>query len=192
MLTDLEYDGTRLHWPSNGKTYKATSGLPADPSKPADPDWRQSQYSCVKDHGPVPEGTYTFSTAVEAKKGLVHVSDWSTCTLSPGAPIQKIPRGADAQEPRAGGQNCEPYWANWGTNRVRLEPKDSKTRLACNPGRSGFYLHDSTKGYSHGCIEVEPRFFTDLYAFAKTSKGKRLSLGVIYRRQVTQGGTKVP
>lgn len=55
---------------------------------------------------------------------------------------------------------CEIYWANWGYNRIRLESADEKTRKACGGKRGGFYIHDSTKGYSHGCIEVEPVFFS--------------------------------
>jgi hypothetical protein len=39
---------------------------------------------------------------------------------------------------------------------------------------------------------VEGRFFTDLYDFAKTSKGKRLSLAIKYRHDSTYGGTKKP
>lgn len=71
--------------------------------------------------------------------------------------IQKIPRGKnDASE-------CEPYWAQWGQNRARMEPADSSTQNKCLPVmRGGFYLHDSTKGFSHGCIEVEINLFVQL------------------------------
>lgn len=42
---------------------------------------------------------------------------------------------------------------NWGYNRIRLESADEKTRKACGGKRGGFYIHDSTKGYSHGCMK---------------------------------------
>ena len=180
---DMEYDGVTLTWPTRGRVYKASSGLPAE--KAGDPDWRESKYSCVKDHGPIPEGLYTLSTVVDPKVFAAVDKDPARCRVFPGSSIQKIPRGADAGA-------CEAYWANWGTNRVPLKPADEQTRTACFPLRDGFYVHDSTKGYSHGCVEVEQTFFDDLYDFARTSKGKRLTFRVRYRHQSTQGGTKKP
>ena len=44
-------------------------------------------------------------------------------------------------------------WANWGNNRVRFEPADVITKNKCKTNRGEFYLHDSVKIYSHGCIE---------------------------------------
>lgn len=177
---DLYYDGVSLSWPARSKTYKATSGLPAGDKEP---DWRDSKYSCVKDHGPVPEGIYSLSTVVDPK--TYATGDQDTCVLDPGGQIQKIPRGATAG-------TCEPYWANWGTNRVRINPADEPTRNACTPTRDGFYLHDSTKGFSHGCVELETTFFDDLYDFSKKSTQKRLTLEVRYKHESTQGGTKKP
>jgi hypothetical protein len=182
--TDLLYDGVTVHWAARKKTYKASSGLPAK-SGSSEPDWRESQYYCVKDHGPIPEGLYSLSTVVDPNTYAKVNKDPDVCTVSAGKDIQKIPRGADAGE-------CEKFWANWGNNRVALKPADAETRNACSPVRDGFYLHDSTKGFSHGCIEVQGIFFDDLYDFAKASKGKRLTLRVKYSHQVTQGGTKVP
>jgi hypothetical protein len=179
---DLQYDGTSLSWPARSRTYKATSGLIAD--NPGDADPRDAKYSCVKDYGPVPEGIYTLSTVVDPK--TYASADYSTCKLDPANDIQKIPRGARAGE-------CEPYWANWGTNRVRLQPADTATRDACNPTRDGFYLHDSTKGFSHGCVELDTSFFSDLYDYSSTRHHHRhLTLKVEYLNQSTYGGTKKP
>jgi len=62
--------------------------------------------------------------------------------------------------------------------------------------RGGFYIHDSTKGYTHGCIEVEPRFFEvlrHLIATMQSPHGRpkdRLNLLVKYLPgQTTNGGT---
>jgi hypothetical protein len=182
--TDLSYDGVTLHWPARKKTYNASSGLPATPGS-TEPDWRDSQFYCVKDHGPVPEGMYSLSTVVDPNTYAKVNKDPDVCTVYAGKDIQKIPRGADAGA-------CEAFWVNWGKNRVALKPSDAETRNACSPVRDGFYLHDSTKGFSHGCIEVQGIFFDDLYDFAKSAKGKRLTLRVKYTHQSTQGGTKVP
>ena len=178
----LTFDGQNLRWLDKGKSYKATSGLPDGKDDPQ--DYRFARLSCVKDHGPVPEGSYSFSTKVDAA-AYAKDSGRGTCTLDPGSDIQKIPRDAAAGR-------CEPFWANWGENRVRLEAVDTATKHACTPERDGFYLHDSTKGFSHGCIEVEGRFFTDLRDYAKTSKGKRLILTIRYLHGSTYGGTKKP
>ena len=183
VAADLEYDGVTLTWAARRRTYKASSGLPAGSA--SEPDWRESKYACVKDHGPIPEGNYSLSTVVDPDVFADVNKDPASCRVFPGSQIQQIPRG-----PAAGA--CEPYWANWGTNRVALKPNDSATSLACSPVRNGFYLHDSTKGFSHGCVEVETTFFTDLYDFAKKSGGKRLTLRVRYQQASTQGGTKIP
>lgn len=181
---DLYYNGTSLSWPARKKTYNATSGLVVSNPDGTTADGRSSQLSCVKDFGPVPEGTYTLSTVVDPN--TYATADFSICKLNPGTDIQKIPRGADAGR-------CEPFWANWGTNRVRLTPADGTTRDACTPVRDGFYLHDSTKGFSHGCVELDTSFFTDLYDFSKTSTThRRLTLEVKYTSQGTYGGTKKP
>jgi hypothetical protein len=84
---------------------------------------------------------------------------------------------------------CEPYWANWGWHRVQLQPADARTARACSPARGGFYLHDSTKGYTHGCIEVEGAFFDRLIRLARTGRQSRMSLKVAYKTSTTDGGT---
>jgi hypothetical protein len=56
------------------------------------------------------------------------------------------------------------------------------------PDRDGFYLHDSYKGYSHGCVEVGDSeegkaFFDYLIEYATSSKSKQkawLILKVLY------------
>lgn len=182
IAPDLEFDGQTLTWKSKGKTYKASSGL--IPEKPGDTDWRESKYMCVVDHGPIPEGKYSLGTFIDPQK-YSKDNGSGTCDLRASGYIQQIPRGAMAGE-------CEQYWINWGNNRVALEPEDAAARHGCNPGRGGFYIHDSVKGYTHGCIEVQTAFFNDLYSYASTSKRKRLTLKVKYTHQSTYGGTKVP
>lgn len=173
MNHEMKYDGQVLTWLSKGK-FKATSGLP-DSQKP--------EKSCIPDSGPIPEGYYK-----------VYLSDHGTaeddgtdfCVLKPSWGIQKIPRGVEAGD-------CEEYWAAWGNNRARMEPADTATKNRCSPTmRAGFYLHDSTKGYSHGCIEVEMRLFPQLRNYNETTKKNRLILKVSYiEGEATNGGTKI-
>ncbi|MBI3187643.1 MAG: DUF2778 domain-containing protein [Gammaproteobacteria bacterium] len=170
-MDDLKFDGKILTWSGRG-SYRATTGMIG---------FQKPEFQCVRERGPVPEGNYYIpliagDMAKDDGEGI--------CQLAPSWQIQQIPRGD-----KAGG--CEPYWANWGFNRVRFEPADKLTKHKCDPKRSGFYLHDSTKGFSHGCIEVEQKFFNDLRNYLKITKNKKLSLSIKYTPGMdTNGGTK--
>jgi len=173
MNYDLQYDGQVVTWKGKG-SFKATSGLPGS---------QNPQYQCTPDSGPVPEGYYKVfirdqGAAADDGRGL--------CAIKPSWGIQKIPRGKVAGE-------CEPYWANWGKNRARMEPANESTKLKCKPiVRGGFYLHDSTKGFSHGCIEVDTKIFSLFRDFSKMSKKDTLILKVQYMvGRDTNGGTKI-
>lgn len=113
MTDELKYDGKTLTWTGRG-TFKASSGMPS----------RQlSKEQCLPDRGPVPEGDYYIPLIIG---GLATDDGTGRCNLSPSWQIQAIPRGAAAGA-------CEPYWANWGHNRVRFEPADVATKNACLP-----------------------------------------------------------
>ncbi len=189
----LLYDGTHVWWknPGDGQgemSYRASSGL--DESSAGGTDYRNEQYQCVKDRGPVPGGLYVLKLKID-QDGTEHRA--ATCTLMPSWEIQTIPRGSAAPG------DCDQYWANWGYNRVRIEAANVQTRSACSPRRGGFYLHDSTKGYSHGCIEVDTQFFTRLRAYVRRlgtggSRKRLLNLRVDYRQKdmATYGYTDQP
>lgn len=153
--------------------FKATTGLP-------DLQWPDKQ--CVPDAA-IPEGNYKLFIQFQGEAPIRNAAD---CDLGPSWGWSTIPRGQAAG-------TCEIYWANWGYNRIRLESADEKTRKACG-GQAGvvFYIHDSTKGYSHGCIEVEPVFFP----YSETGDGKKkmvkrhlrlmLSMFLVSKRMVEQ------
>lgn len=82
----------------------------------------------------------------------------------------------------------------WGSNRVRLNI--IKIYNGDAKHRNGFYLHDSVKGFSHGCIEVDTAFFKRLCLFAaeqsqKKNGKKTMNLLVKYPSLLasTQGST---
>lgn len=185
MAERLLYDGQRLFWFPVGvgppMSYRATSGLPG---------FQTPANQCIQDAGPVPEGQYVLILRIDPRD-FARDNGAGQCALAPAWNIQRIPRGGPAMlPPSASAANaCEPFWANWGENRVRIEPADAATRRQCGASRSGFYLHDSTKGYSHGCIEVEPAFFQDLRRRVNPSRADRLSLTVRYAHTSTNGGT---
>ena len=74
-----------------------------------------------------------------------------------------------------------------------MEPANESTKKKCSPiHRGGFYLHDSTKGYSHGCIEVESKLFGHLRKYHDASKKQFIILQVKYvAGKNTNGGTKI-
>ncbi len=173
MKIELTYDGQFVKWIEKGYVFKASSGMPGHqiPGK-----------QCAPDAGPVPEGLYKVfisdhGVAKDDRRGI--------CALKPSWGIQEIPRGIKAGV-------CEPYWINWGSNRARMEPADTETKTKCIPiSRGGFYLHDSIKGYSHGCIEVESSIFKHLRAINKSANKLSVLMKVKYvSGRSTNGGTK--
>jgi hypothetical protein len=103
MQYDLQYDGQTLTWRGVG-FFRATSGFPG---------YQMRAKMCLKDRGPLPEGLYTVHLT---DKGLAKDDGGGNCNLRDARGLQTIPRGAQAGE-------CEPYWANWGKNRVALTPR---------------------------------------------------------------------
>ena len=172
---DMIYDGTALDWHGHGK-FRATSGLPGH---------QNATEQSHPDGGPIPEGLYSFPLAI-AKDATV---------IGPGQldrreGVEHLPGtfrfGAQEYENRA-----------WGPDRVRLTVIHINNPR--NRRRGGFYLHDSTKGYSHGCIEVDPLFFRQLREFIKLPLARRggrtrLYLKVKYPSPgaSTYGDTRVP
>lgn len=174
-MIDLVYDGRILHWHGHGN-FKATSGMTG---------LQEPRFQCIPDGGPIPEGEYKIATQIDphpARDDGTH-----SCSLMPARSMQLIPRGSAAA-------GCEPYWSNWGWHRVRVEAAELHTRQRCATRRSGFYLHDSTKGYTHGCIEVEGSFFSTFVGFIRQrgSAVRNLRLKVQYIGLTTNGGTASP
>jgi len=166
-MIDLFYDGTHVYWYGVGnfkQTFKATSGLPGHQS---------AAEQTTSDTGPIPEGRYTISIKLA---GTAHVVNVAKGKLDTNQGIENL-----EQMPGPDGNFYEA--PNWGKNRVRLTPQIIVNAKARH--RGGFYLHDSQKGFSHGCIEVQPTFFVKLRQYAaeqaKDPKGRRtLTLLVKY------------
>lgn len=190
MITHLTYDGKKITWKGKG-VYNATSGLMEFVDENGNgviDDWRYADFQRKKDHGPIPEGRYYLY--LKEDKNPVAAHNLAKCQLYGSPKLQRIPRGAKYGE-------CDLYWANWGENRIRLQPYSSTKTF----NRSGFYLHDSTKGYTHGCVELDQAFFRELRKFIransalpKSKRRYRLNLLVTYPkiREFTYGGTLVP
>lgn len=107
-MESLAYTGTELKWHGRG-TFKAASGMKG---------YQYPEDQCVPDKGPVPEGKYYIPLILGA---LAEDDGSGFCVLKPSWQVQEIPRGESAGE-------CDPYWDNWGYNRVRFEPYDEVTK----------------------------------------------------------------
>lgn len=173
MPEDMLYNGTKVQWRGHGD-FNATSGLPGH---------QNAAEQSHRDEGPIPEGLYSFPLAIGKDAQMV----------GPGQLDVRDGIEYVANEFHFHGDTYEN--GGWGPERVRLriEHIDSPK----NRHRNGFYLHDSTKGYSHGCIEVDRGFFAELRRMVALRKGhnsgpNRLYLRVKYpdAKAGTYGGTK--
>jgi len=137
----IYYDGKTGDRSKPLDTYDATSGLPG---------YQNSKYQGKEDAGPIPEGTYKINLKPDPNREAK--VDPKTGELKPGTGIEQIPDVGYTSD----GQAWE--YPGWGDTRAALEPSAGTDTL----GRGGFYIHDSTKGYTHGCIEVESGIFDDM------------------------------
>jgi hypothetical protein len=184
--TDLIYTGKWLVWvralPAQLSTnaphfFAATSGLLGH---------QVAREKCNENHGPLPEGTYSLLAAIDKQQANVQMAN--------AMGEQSISNRRDGiQFLRIGGNG--PVDAPWGTMRVQLNPVKGDM---CK--RSGFYLHNSHKGFSHGCIEVGASttgadFFTALQGYVmEAGHYSQLTVRVKYSfpEQTTVGATYRP
>jgi hypothetical protein len=176
---DMVYDGTTLRWDGVG-SWNATSGLPGD---------QEPGKQNLRDRGPIPEGIYKVPLALG---GNAVVTSYQTdrsgriteAKLDVNPAIESL---TCVQHPLEKKQVL--IFEQWGSNRVRLQ----KVRLkhANTSHRAGFYIHDSTKGFSHGCIEVDTDFFRALREYSRKhfATRKSLRLKVEYKGGTTYGNT---
>jgi len=96
-------------------------------------DYRNSAYQNVRGYGPTPEGRYSVNLVPDPNR-MANASG-GYLTPSPAGGIERIPAGGEQ---------------SWGTWRARLNPAPGTNTF----GRDNMYLHDSSKGETHGCIET--------------------------------------
>lgn len=191
----LWYRGKTLNWMVDSKiveTWAATSGHDSTLSDDRK-DYQTPAKQCVPYEGPIPEGTYRLESFIVSKKMSYGVVD-GACNLyrGPGG-IQEVTTKTKGTDP---GGSCVELW---GPNRVRLLAFDQVAQNACSGSRSGFYIHDSSKGGSSGCIEVGPGFFQRLRTWTKKHNPKNrktmkspMLLLVKYFDKSTRGATLKP
>jgi len=181
----IQYNGQQATW-YGGKTgdtskpehvYKASSGFPG----------HQDTSQQGKVLGPIPEGKY--SVNLKPNPDRVAQADSKTAELYSGEGIQRIPDHFTTDDGHTYTYGSHGTGGGWGTNRARLDPAPNTD----TQGRSNFYLHDSTKGFSHGCIETGTGLFDQLRTY-RAAGNKSIEVMVKYQSGTTStyGATDKP
>lgn len=130
------------------------------------PGRQNTAFQNVGDAGPVPEGLYRINLALDPHR---HIKWGPTDESIPAFGVQWIGDESD----------------DWGTWRARLE----KVKLKKPTTRDSMYLHDSQKGYTHGCVETCSSLY-DRFVNYHDSGVQYLPVQVRYTTTSTNGGTK--
>ncbi|MFF4550075.1 hypothetical protein [Streptomyces sp. NPDC001435] len=185
---DLTYSGKFLYWHRSQPTLVRPAGRLLFAATSGDETSQMAAFQTIKNRGPLPEGLYSFVTHVNPRQNSVRAAN-----LRGDAAVINHPGESGIEFLPIGGAG--PTQPAWGTFRVALTPVRGNMH-----GRDSFYLHNSHKGFSHGCIEVGSSadgddFFTLLLAYsAEKSRKRSLTLRVKYSypEQFTLGATKKP
>ena len=190
--------GNRVYWYSGNygdkshllRTYRATSGsktkVNPNSSKTGN-NYQNSRYQHVRNLGPTVEGKYKLNLMPEPEVARVRNN---LVESGRGKGIQSLKNMPD--------ENGNPRnSSDWGDNRISMipinvsQPTDDNGRPG-NRDLGSFYIHDSTKGETHGCIEIETRFFVDLIIY-KNEGNKIMYILVSYpnSNHNTNGGTEI-
>ena len=164
-------------------TYKATSGLDnATTTTGVSINCQYAKYQNVENGGPTPEGRYYINLKPDPNR--IANADPKTGQLlrSPKGGIEKIPDYYQRED----GLYCT--YSEWGYHRAKLEPVS--VTGASNRDNNSFYMHDSEKGYTHGCIEIEKQFFNDLIEYGKDNSKIDVIIAYPGPDHNTNGGTK--
>ncbi|MEE3486294.1 MAG: RHS repeat-associated core domain-containing protein, partial [Bacteroidales bacterium] len=134
--------------------YKASSGLLAC-EESNNEDLRNTSKQYVP-NGPTVEGKYQINLKLDPDRMAepIYLPD-DGVDLKRGSGIEQIPKEVVS----ASGEDIYTF-PGWGKQRAHLDPisvPDVKGR-----DEMSFYMHDSSKGFTHGCVEIESSFFDDL------------------------------
>jgi hypothetical protein len=170
-LSHLEIDGldwilatgNKIYW-YGGKvgdkrnllhTYKATSGYKGPDINGKQLDLQNSKYQRVRDGGPTAEGKYHINLKPSPDRVAEADSKSGELKKNPDGGIEKIPDYvANPNNPGFGWRYTE-----WGENRAALTPDKVTGATNAERDNNSYYVHDSEKGYTHGCTEVETELF---------------------------------
>jgi RHS repeat-associated protein len=156
----IEYHGQNLTW-FGGKAGDYSQPIAQYPASSGLPGYQFRDYQNLKDAGPIPAGTYEINLQPDPDR--VAQADPRTGELeaNPSGGIEHVPVSTALQNGTTVTYGAGGTGGGWGNVRAELTPKpDTNTH-----GRFGFFLHDSDKGFSHGCIDTKPAVLAKLIAY---------------------------
>ncbi|MBS1927750.1 MAG: hypothetical protein IT254_07365 [Chitinophagaceae bacterium] len=148
-------------------TFNAKSGNTPHKDGDADKNYQFGKYQKVRDMGPTTEGQYLINLKPSFDRVAKAGSDGELVRSKQGG-VEKIPD----EVPIPGDKENVWTYENWGTNRAYLSPVKVTGATSKDRDITSFYLHDSEKGYTHGCTEVQTELFDKLAEYKKAGNEK--------------------
>lgn len=143
-----------------------------------------AKYQYEKNTGPTVKGHYYLS--LENEPGKKAILSNGEIKPSDGKGIENLQNLMDEKTREVVVEN-----ASWGHYRIKMNPVPGEVKQPISPytgeplegsdqrGLNTFYFHDSHKGYSSGCHDIESRFFDDLIEYQQQGN-KRIEVLVGY------------
>jgi hypothetical protein len=178
----IEYTGRQLTWYGGDtgdrsralRTCAATSGLP---------DFQFIFLQNNKDAGPLPGGLYSINLAPDPYRIARGNGVTGDLYSNSQGGIEQIPGSI----PVTGDSSRVWTYPGWGTWRARLNP----IQVPNTYGRSNFYLHNSHKGFTHGCVESCDDLLNDLIRY-RAEGNQSIDFRIRYQSMFTNGATQSP
>ena len=167
-------------------TFKATSGNIVDRIDGGKNNYQEARFQNKKDRGPTPEGNYHINLVPDPDRQV------ETFMNNGYVDFKKREEGGietlTFPNPTTGELSYNPAW---GMHRAALTPDNVVGAKDTERDNSSYYFHDSTKGYTHGCTEVDTELFNHLKDY-RDAGNKRIDVMVKYNdpHHKTNGGTK--
>ena len=201
MLTDpngmdwLLVTGDKVYWYGGdlGDTndeimvFNATSGFMNEKNNR---NYQSAEYQTFENAGPTPEGLYHVNLKPDPSRhaGRYQNADGTfDYKKSPDGGIEQL----SYDEPNDQGEMVHWSSSDWGEQRAALTPDEVTGATNSQRDNNSYYFHDSHKGYTHGCIEVESSLFNMLVIY-RADGNTSIPVQVKYPnpKHNTNGGTK--
>lgn len=158
------------------RTFKATSGALGH---------QVASEQNKRDQGPTPDGKYSINLKPEPDRKAEIASNGQLKRSTEGG-IENL------EGMKMDGDNENLYTSeDWGDNRAKLDAEEVTGATSGERDNNSYYFHDSEKGYTHGCTEVETGLFDQLKDYRSQGNGK-IDVIIQYPAEdhKTNGGTK--
>jgi hypothetical protein len=180
------YEGKPGDRSRSAATYPATSGLFYKDPNGHVIDYQHPKYTGVKGMGPIPAGRYRINLVPDPHRMAKVNGRTGELYWNPRGGIERIPETV----PAVGQPGYEWRFDGWGTIRALLTPSPRNDMKGRYPA-DRFYVHNSHKGYTHGCVETSNEFFNRLLAYrSQHPEQKQFHFFVRYTGSSTRGATE--